>query len=473
MDVEVLDRRATGNVTATVTGARTPGGLERFIERPVPMWALLLLLLVGCAALIGYGSLVRTAAISGRAGRIALEIATIPRTLKRIARGDRPDAPFRPYYGGDYARLRAGFSRNPAQPFVDPGYVLLTAFDEKAGRSVVRLVRLRDGRIVHEYRPDIDAINVRSRFTSALVDLKRDRNVARNMMMHPLLMPDGGLIIHDTSPLARVDACGKTLWVVDGIFHHSVERGADGSIWAVYRYPVSPLRDAGPNFEDEAIAQVSPDGKPLRLIRVADILDSNGLGYLWRQRPYVDDPFHLNDVQPILTNGRYWHAGDLLLSLRNISMLILYRPSTGRILWHRIGPWAMQHDVNVVDDHRISVFDNHWRFAAPEGEVDGTNRIPFYDFATDAVSYPFARATQVNAIRTRAQGRATPMANGDMFVEETERGRLLRLAPDGTVRWRYIAADARGRRLQLRWSRYLDPSTDGAAIQAAVNARCS
>lgn len=455
---------------AAETGS--PSRLERFVERPVPMWTVLVLLLLGCAALIGFGSLVRTAATSGTAGTIALEIATIPRTLKHVARGDA-FTPARPTYEGPDKRPDAGFRANLAQPFVDPGYALITALDPASGRPIVRLIRLRDGRTIHDYRPDIDAIIARSTFKSALVDLRRDSGVMQNWMMHPLLMPDGGIIIHDSSPLARIDACGRTEWIVDGIFHHSVERGPDGSIWAAYRYPVSPIHDAGPLFGDDAVAELSPTGKPLRLIRIADILDRNGLSSLWRQRPYVDDPFHLNDVQPVSTSGRYWQAGDLFLSLRNMSLILLYRPSTGRVIWHRIGPWAMQHDVSVVDDHRIAMFDNHWRFAAPEGAIDGTNRIPFYDFATDAVSYPFARATQEQTLMTHAQGRATPMKNGDMFVEETERGRLMRVAPDGTVRWRYIAADAHGHGIALRWSRYLDPSTDGPAIQAAVNARCS
>jgi hypothetical protein len=445
---------------------------ERFVGRPVPMWAVLLLIVAGTIATIGFGSLVRTAATSGRAGTIAMDVATVPRTLRHLLRGERPFAPFRPYYGGAYEKLPGGFARNNAQPFVDPGYVLLTAIDEAANRPVVRLMRLSDGRVMHDYRPDIDGANARSHFASALIDLKRDRDAGRDLMMHPLLMPDGGILVHDTSPLERFDACGRLMWMIDGIFHHSVERGPDGSIWAVYRYPVSPMKDVGPAFDDEAIAHVSPGGTLLGLDRVADILDRNGLGGLWRSRPYVDDPFRLNDVQPVMADGRFWRRGDLFLSLRNLSMLALYRPSTGRILWHQIGPWAMQHDVSIVDDHRISVFDNHWRFAAPEGEVDGLNRLPIYDFATGRISFPFAQGFRRNAIMTRAQGRATPLPNGDMMIEETERGRLVRMAPDGTLRWRYISAAPDRQRYQLRWSRYLDPSTDGPAIQAAMSKTC-
>lgn len=456
------------------TGDRDPPSRwERLLSRPVPVWGLLLTILLGLVVTILFGSLVRTAATSGHAGALALDIATVPRTVKRLWHGHRPGEPFRPYYGGAYSPLPNGFQRNTAQPYRDPGYVLLTAFDEQRLRPVVRLIRLGDGHVVHSYWPDIDAINAHSRFHSALIDLARDRSAGRNLMMHPLLMPDGGLVIHDSSPLARVDACGKVEWVIDGIFHHSVERDADGAIWAVYRFPNPRQPNVAATFDDEAIAKISPDGKPLMLRRIADILDANGLSEGWRGHPYVDDPFHLNEVRPILADGPYWKRGDLLLSLRNMSMLLLYRPSTGRILWSKQGPWAMQHDIEVVDSHRIAVFDNHWRFAAPEGEVDGTNRIPVFDFATGRVSYPYAAGTARNQIVTRAQGRATPLANGDVMIEETERGRLLRMAPDGTIRWRYISADPAMKRYQLRWSRYLDPVADGAAIYNAEHARCA
>jgi hypothetical protein len=172
----------------------------------------------------------------------------------------------------------------------------------------------------------------------------------------------------------------------------------------------------------------------------------------------------------VLTSGPYWQRGDLFISLRNLSMLALYRPSTGKIIWRQSHPWTFQHDISILDDHRIAVFDNHWRL---DGSVDGRNRIAVYDFATRQVSFPYAAGMNRFAIRTSAQGRATPMPNGDMVVEETERGRLLRMAPDGTLRWMYIAAAPNLRRLQLRWSRYLDPVSDGPAIHHALETTCT
>jgi hypothetical protein len=212
----------------------------------------------------------------------------------------------------------------------------------------------------------------------------------------------------------------------------------------------------------------------IKLERLIDIFDRNDLGGLWRGRPYEEDPFHLNDIQPVLTSGPYWKAGDLVLSLRNMSLLALYRPSTGKVLWIKAGPWSAQHDISVLDDRRLMVFDNRIRWGVGGREVDGNSRLLVYDFATGKVTSPLAATFARRGIATATQGRATPLANGDVMIEETERGRLLRLAPDGSIRWRYISADSSGRRLWLSWSRYLDPDAPGVttAVTSAIKEQC-
>lgn len=444
-----------------------PGAIERALFRPVPLWSLLLVALLGIFAMIGFGAIVDGAEKSGPLGRAALQIARIPDTVMDAFKGSQP------YFHGAYERLPAGFWRDPAPAATDDGYALVSPFDEQRGRSVVRLLRLRDGAVVHEFVPDVDAANARSAFVSALVDPRKDKKASLNRLMHPLLLADGSLVLHDSSPLARYDACGRLLWSVDGIFSHSTELGPDGTIWVPYRYPQPRQPRVRATFWDDAVSEVSQDGKLLRVERVADILERNGLAYLWRGHPYSDDPFHLNDIQPAMQSGTYWQRGDLFLSMRNLSLVALYRPSTGKILWWKSFPWRFQHDVTILDDHRISVFDNNVLLGYPNEAVDGTNQLLVFDFATGQTTAPYAAGFRRNQIASRAQGRGTPLPGGDAMIEETEQGRLLRMAPDGTLRWRYISADTAMNRMALSWARYLSPSTDGQAIQAAVNAKCT
>lgn len=439
------------------------------MARRVPLWALVFVVNLAVILIVTVAALARSAEKHGAAGALAVQIAEIPDTIGDWWKGAAP------FTAPPYRQLPAGFQRNTLRPFVDPGYALITPYDTKRGRATVQLIRLSDGKMLKEWMPDVAAINARSHFSSAIVDLYRDKSVDRMRPMHPMLMANGDLIIHDNTPLSRIDGCGRPRWVIDGIFHHSLERAADGTLWIPYRLARSNVPGVGAKFADEALAQVDERGKLIRVERLIDILDRNDLGGLWRGRPYEEDPFHLNDIQPVLTSGPYWQKGDVILSLRNMSMIALYRPSTGRILWSRAGPWSAQHDVSILDDHRIMVFDNHVRWGYSGRRVDGNSRLLIYDFATDKVSSPLAATFARRDIRTATQGRATPLANGDILVEETERGRLMRIAPDGSLRWRYVSADSRGRRLWLSWSRYLDPAQPGvlsAVTAATTKERC-
>lgn len=446
----------------TAAGVPDRGQGDRGPARRVPLWALILAINLAVILIVAVSALARDAEKHGAVGAAALAVSRVPNTIADWWRGPAP------FSSQHYAKLPAGFVRNTASGFVDPGYVLVTPYDVARRRASVQLIRLSDGKVVKEWLPHVAAINARSHFTSAIVDLRRDKNVHRMRPMHPMLLANGDLIIHDNTPLARIDGCGRPEWVIDGIFHHSIERAGDGSLWIPYRLARSALADVGPKFADEGIAQVTDGGRVVKVERIIDILDRNGMGGLWRGRPYAEDPFHLNDIEPVLASGRYWRRGDVLLSLRNMSLLILYRPSTGRIVWSKTGPWSAQHDVSLLDDHRVMVFDNHVRWGADGRRVDGNSRLLVYDFATGQVTSPLARTFERRGISSATQGRATPLPNGDVMVEETEGGRLMRLAPDGSVRWRYVSADASGRRLWLSWSRYLEPDAPG--IQSAVRA---
>jgi hypothetical protein len=225
------------------------------------------------------------------------------------------------------------------------------------------------------------------------------------------------------------------------------------------------------DYREDGIAKISPAGKLLFRQSLAVILERNGLGYLFEGQPYSADAFHLNDIEPVLRTGPYMTKGDLFLSLRHLSLLVQYRPSTGKIIWWQQGPWRMQHDINILDDRRISLFDNRVIAGNPE-TVDQANDLLIYDLATKNLTSPYAAAFKANNIKTVTQGRGTRLGNGDVFVEETDFGRLLRMDPQGKLRWEYISANPSGKRLLLAWSRILDNEKDAAAIAAAKAATC-
>ena len=95
---------------------------------------------------------------------------------------------------------------------------------------------------------------------------------------------------------------------------------------------------------------------------------------------FTNDPIHLNDIQPVDFDGEFWKKGDLFLSLRHQSMVLLYRPATNKIIWKGTGPFFHQHDVDILNDHKISVFNNNSKYFVDGDVVDRHNEVIIYNF---------------------------------------------------------------------------------------------
>lgn len=462
-------------------GAPAIGRFESLLFRPVPLWVLLAFLFLWLGGTVAYGAFILHAVKGGT--RLAwlqgpaLMVADAPSLVRNMGRRGRD--PFLSPEGtgagdgagagagaGGAAGGRPGLTRTG---FVDPGYLLVPGYDPARGRALVRLVRLGDGRVLREYAPDLAPLQA---------EAERRATAATPVagipfwMGHPDLLEDGSILFKGNNLLARASACGAVRWTRYG-FHHSVERGADGrAFWTAMLLAGPPREGAGPAYRGEGIGEVGEDGRVISARTLDAIFAANGLTALLRGQEYSDDPYHLNDVEPVRADGPYWKRGDVFLSLAHKSMVLLYRPATGRILWWRIGPWMGQHDVQVLDGRRIAVFDNRVSFDAGGPKVIGSSRELVLDFATGQVSSPWEAAFRARGIRAASNGRGTVLAGGDLVIEDSMGGEAMRVGQSGEMRWRYVNGDAKGRRYRLFWSRYLDPMRYGAAVKAAAEARC-
>ena len=342
----------------------------------------------------------------------------------------------------------------------DNGYLLLSIYDGEVQQSVVKLIRLSDGRLLHQWTPDFDAIRSRSPSdnklqNATLMEKKRAR------VLHPYLMEDGGLIFRN-QVLVRIGACSKTKWVRSDLsYHHSIERGLDGNFWIPsVIVPSSFSEKRFPEYRDDAITKVSPNGAVLYTKSVAKILQENGYEWLiWGLGPYESDPIHLNDIQPALSSGKHWQTGDLMLSLRNRSTVLLFRPSTNKVIWLKTGPWSNQHDPDFISDTQISVFGNdivRYSGGMKPGIrlMNSHNEVYVLDLGTSKITTPFSFIFKKYNIRTKTQGLSEITSDGSIFVEETNFGRIVKASGD-ILHWSYHEKIGDNRVAGTGWSRYL------------------
>lgn len=426
--------------------------------------------------MIGFGAAVldaeREKGRFGSSSQVALAVAEIPSTAKHML---VPTIQLR--VGGSERDVdrRAGWSF-PSGPLTGTdGYILLSRYDGTEKRHKLELVQLPTMRAVHSWtlHPDKLLRNV--------ADLSRYefRNVwdeAHFRQIHPWVEENGDLIVkeHD-SPIFRVNACGDLRWTLqDAIYHHAMEADAEGNLWVpsvAQRHRIQRTHD---RFRDDSFSQVSPAGKLLYTQSVAQMLVRHGYAnWLFTIDMYRDDAVHLNDIQPVLADGPYWEKGDVFLSLRNLSTLMLYRPSTDEIVWMRRGPWTSQHDIDILDDHRIGVYDNaiEDRGLGPYFPF-GASQVMVYDFATDKVSMPLQKAMESNKVRTWMEGLFASLPGGLTMIEDSIEGRIIIFRPDGRVAAEFFNRASDGFRYHLGWSRYVEKAKGDVILHNLSKVRC-
>ena len=341
----------------------------------------------------------------------------------------------------------------------DDGYLLLSGVDPKENQSNVRLIQINNGKEIHRWSVDFKKISDKQIITKYF-PYKSD--VTFSGMYHPLLMPDGGLLITIDGTLVRLSKSSEILWINSGEFHHSIEVDGEGNIWTptVVEGFFSENDYLHRSLRDDGISKLSPDGKILFKESFSKILIENNLRSLLLGQfgfAFNNDPIHMNDITPALFDGKYWKKGDLLISARHLSTIFLYRPSSGKILWHQTGPWMNQHDVKFLDEHRISIFGNDVVSAVPVKSAflsnDATNNVYIYDFEKNQITKPFEASMRSNWVRTITEGRARIISEDRVFLEESNYGRHLMLSKNGLIWSRINFIDDRKIGL-VCWSRY-------------------
>ena len=456
-----------------------PNWLERTLFRPVELWVVCLIVFLGAAASVALAWAVRHqitgGARLGGVGPLVMQVASLPSKVQRALSG----------VVGIFSRTvpelqaieqrfgaESGFKFNYApKSRPDLGYLLLSRYDGDKKHSVSELWDLRSQEKVWTWSfAGVDRL-WRSSSLQTRFNFEVDAHSRRFRGGHALVTEKGEVITHAGSPLIIADVCSRLGFLnQDAAYHHSIEQDVDGSFWApVYLEPKS-VDVGGEFFNDDGLKRLSPRGDVLFKKSIVQIFLDNGMAALiyGSGAHEENDPIHLNDIQPVAEDGRHWKRGDVFLSLRHQSMVMLYRPSTNTVLWYKQGPWVHQHDVNILNDHQISVFNNNaYRKGMYANVVRGVNDLMVYDFDRNTVTSPWISGFKSLDLRTITEGRGERVRD-EVFVEETNYGRAVQFDTSGNVAWQFINRADDGRVYMLNWSRIV-PRALGDQVRAVVS----
>ncbi|MDC3333714.1 arylsulfotransferase family protein [Candidatus Marinimicrobia bacterium] len=400
-------------------------------------------------------------------------LATIPRNIKMMIINSNPlkvreDDFIRFQARGDRFKGISGFSGETNEEEI---YYLLSRYNGDIKQSITELIDLRTFKVLHTWNPDINTI-----FQKIVIEkdglwssLMKDRNDFRFRLTHPIFEEDGSLIFHHSSPLIKIDKNSNLEWMRSDVqYHHSNERDKDGNYWHCVRYFPFEVdsRYVGEDFNkymDHGIRKLSSSGEILFDKSISNIFLENDLGHLLfsvGDKGFNKDPIHLNDIQPVEKDTKYWKKGDVFLSLRHQSMILLYRPKTNKIIWKTDKKLFHQHDVDIINDNKISIFNNNSKDFINGDRVDGNNQVVIYDFKTKEYSYYLNESLKKKDVRTITHGRSQILPNGDLIVEESNYGRTLYFNYDGSQKWEHINRASDGNVYKVSWSRVLYKEED-------------
>ena len=326
------------------------------------------------------------------------------------------------------------------------GLLILPRYDHSENRSLVEIIDLNNFKIIHTYKHDIQNMNKKVKNKKYFPGLNTMTGAKTFLYWDPVILDDGSLICDgNNGPEFKIDFRSNLKWINDEmIFHHSKNLDHENNCWICARFfnKSKILNDyLLKEVNDDAIVKINTDGEILFKKSVIEILFENKI---WDQNHITElkknhEPVHLNCIEPVFNDTKYWKQGDVFINLKHKSQIVLYRPSTNKVINLIKGPFSMQHDIKVISDNKISIFNNN-NFIYD----NKYSEVLIYDFESEQFSKIFSKELQKENFKTNLSGKSQILKDNSLFVVEQRHGRIILLDNKGQKEWEYINKSKNG-----------------------------
>jgi len=285
--------------------------------------------------------------------------------------------------------------------------------------------------------------------------------------MHGALLTEKGELVvnYEYCGTVKLDHCGNLLWRLKEVTHHSLTRARAGGYWVLAReeWLTAENRDRFPPFSsvtgtykifEDFILRISEDGEVLERVSVPQLLYDSGLEALLTATGEEfttsgsarKELVHTNKVAelPDEISDRFpmFSAGDLLLSLRQLNLVLVIDGTTKRVKWHQTGPWLRQHDPEFMPDGRISIFNNNMYKTAYQGsytrpDAPRVTNIMAVDPVTGETEIIYGQRPGQELLSV-IRGQHELLDDGGMLITEFDAGRVFEVDKNGDLLWEYV-----------------------------------
>lgn len=207
------------------------------------------------------------------------------------------------------------------------------------------------------------------------------------------------------------------------------------------------MKKGASEIRDDLLVKFSPDGEVLKEISLLEVLFQNNLYHLLASTGEAnplrggafetEDPTHINDVEELSLDDAAsipgTQPGDLMVSARNLDLVIIFDPESLAVHWYQSGPWLRQHDPEIMRDGRISIFNNNHIGRSRAWELSGSS-IDAIDPQTRRVETLFPLREE-DAFYSDCCGMHQHLDNGNILITIQEEGRLIEVSKEGEIVW--------------------------------------
>ena len=279
------------------------------------------------------------------------------------------------------------------------------------------------------------------------------------------LYPNGDVILvyevkslgFPATPLVKLDKDSRIIWRTEIKSHHAIQL-VDDKIYALtgaIRGPLPPQQGPRPNDArrpsvGEHVSILDSDRRVLSSQSISEAIQNAKNMRLMDELSLSPsfDALHSNSVDVLTEQTARFipgaKPGNVLISLRNMDMLVVMDMDRDTIVWALRGSWRHQHDAKMLPNGHILMFDNEG------GLVHGRSRALEIDPNTAGVvwSYDGTENDPLNSADNR--GGVQRLPNGNTLIDESNAGRLLEVTPDGSIVWEYVnpvQSEERGKKI--------------------------
>lgn len=305
-----------------------------------------------------------------------------------------------------------------------PGYTLFTTL---SGDGTVYLIDLK-GTVVHEWEIP---------YSPYYAELLPNGNLYFNgwTPASPGDLRFGHWPLYKAGVALEADWDGNIVWKLErDDHHHDSRRARNGNILMLAIEPAprrvaSKIRgDVAPdNVWNDKILELTPEGRVV---------------WEWHAWQHFDQlkhfPVHASE------DAHHWpHAnslveladGNLLVSFRGISHVVIIDRKTGRIVWdlgHEVV--SHQHFPNELPNGNILIFDNGTQRL---NDPHTFSRVIEVDRATRRIVWEYHDSPAYNFYSAFISG-AQRLSNGNTLITEGLNGRLFEVTPERETVWEYV-----------------------------------